>query len=247
MAHENISKVEKLLDFSNGTSIWRVHIDACREQDKNARVMPLEKFDRLTHNIAKDKRLESLPLVTPIVNEAGNKEFLIISGHHRIRGARAAGLEFVPVFSIDEELTRDQIRAKQLAHNALSGYDDHATLAEIYAEIEDINAKLESGIFDKDLDFEMPSVRADDLQLDFDYEILQVLFLPKYKEKFEEVLKRLENDAEVYLADKADFERMKNEMITISKSENIRNVSAIMAKMVDIVGEYYRSKNGENI
>lgn len=242
MAHENIKRVEKLLDLGNGISIWKVHLDAVREQDKNARVMPLEKFERLTANIAKDKRLESLPLVTPIINQGGNSEFLTISGHHRLRAARSAGMEFVYVMSLDKELSHDQIRAKQLAHNSLSGYDDPIILQELYSEIEDINAKLESGIFDSDLNVEMPSIPADDLKFDFDYELLQILFLPKQKEEFEEILKLMETDAEIYLADKADFERMKEQMIKISKNENIRNTSAIMAKMVDIVEEHYKNK-----
>lgn len=204
--------------------------------------MPLEKFERLTENISKDKRLESLPLVTPIINQGGNSEFLVISGHHRLRSARAAGLEFVHVLSIDGELNHDQIRAKQLAHNSLSGFDDPVLLAEMYSEIGDITAKLESGIFNGDLRVEMPSIPVDDLKFDFDYEMLQILFLPKQKEKFEGILKLMENNAQIYLADRADFERMKEQMIKISKNENIRNTSSIMAKMVDIVEEYYKNK-----
>ena len=88
----------------------------------------------------------------------------------------------------------------------------------------------------------MPSIPVDDLKFDFDYEMLQILFLPKQKEKFEGILKLMENNAQIYLADRADFERMKEQMIKISKNENIRNTSSIMAKMVDIVEEYYKNK-----
>ena len=179
MAHENINKVERVLDLGNGMSIWKVHLDALREQDKNARVMPLEKFERLTANIGGDKRLESLPLVTPKKNQADNPEFLIISGHHRIRAARSAQMEFIYVLSIDEELTHSQIRAKQLAHNALAGYDNPEVLAELYNEIDDVSEKLASGVTDSDIELEAPTVSSDDIDVNFNFEIINILFLPK--------------------------------------------------------------------
>jgi len=239
MAHENIEKVEKMLDLGDGISIWKVHLDALREQDKNARVMSLEKFERLTSNIGKDKRLESLPLVTPVKNQADNNEFLIISGHHRVRAARAAGMQFIHVMSLDEELTHDQIRAKQLAHNALAGFDNPDVLAELYAEIEDVNEKLASGITDMDLEIEAPVMHADDIEVDFDFETLSILFMPKQATRFDEILSTIEPESKLYLADKADFERIKAQIQEISKRENVRNMSAIMARMLDIVEKYH--------
>jgi len=214
---------EKVLDMGNGMSIWKINVDLLREQNKNARVMSPDNFDRLAENIKKDKRLESLPLCVISRNEAGNEEFHILSGHHRTRAARAAGLREVFVMVIEEELSHDQIRAKQLAHNALSGYDDPLLLQELYSEITDIDAKIASGILNGELDFDMPSLQADDITFDFNYEMLQILFLPKQKEKFDEVVGLLERDAEVYLADKADFSRLRDVMVDISKRENIRN------------------------
>lgn len=231
---------EKVLDMGNGISIWKVNVDLLREQDKNARVMSPDKFDRLAENIKRDKRLESLPLCVILKNSAGNEEFHILSGHHRTRAARAAGLREVHVMVIEEELSHDQIRAKQLAHNALAGYDDPVLLQELYGEITDIEAKIASGILNGELDFEMPSLQADDITFDFDYEMLQILFLPKQKEKFDEVLNLLEKDAGVYVADKADFTRLRDAMVDVSKRENIRNASAIMARMIDIVEQHYR-------
>ena len=239
MAHENVSKVEKLLDLGNNISIWKVHLDALREQDKNARVMPLEKFERLASNIGKDKRLESLPLVTPVKNQGGNNEFLIISGHHRVRASRSAGLQFVHVMSIDEELTHDQIRAKQLAHNALAGFDNPEVLSELYKEIDDVNEKLASGITESDFNLDVPNFKSDDIEVNFDFEILNILFMPKQASRFDEVLSLLEPEAKLYLADKEDFERMKNQIQEISKRENVRNMSAIMSRMLDICEQYH--------
>lgn len=231
--------------MGNGIAVWKVDVDLLREQDKNARVMSPDKFERMKGTIAEGGRLESLPLCVIQKNTAGNEEFHIISGHHRTRAARAAGLRKVFVMVIEEELTHDQIRAKQLAHNALTGYDDPVLLAELFSEIQSVEAKLESGIFDGDIDFELPSIQADDIVFDFDYEMLQILFLPKQKEKFDEVLNLLKKDAEVYLADKADFEKLRGVLAEMSGRENIRNVSALFAKMLDIVEAHYKQPNLE--
>ncbi len=237
MIHENRQKVEKLLDLENGISIWRVHLDALREQDKNARIMPLEKFERLTANMKKDSRLESLPLVTPVKN--GHNEFAIISGHHRTRAARAAGIQFIHVMSINDELTNDQIVSKQLAHNALDGYDNNEVLSELYNEIQDINEKIASGLSDMDVKIEAPSIGNDDIAVGFDFEFLNIMFIEKQSKHFDEVLSLIEPEAKLYLADYKDFDRVKNTIQEISKRDDIRNIAAIMARMLDIVEKYH--------
>ena len=104
---------EKIAELENGLSLWKVGIDMLREMDKNARVMESEKFELLKEIIEEDKRLESLPLVT--LKKDGRGEFLIISGHHRTRAARMAGLQQIHVLVDENELTLDQIKSKQLS------------------------------------------------------------------------------------------------------------------------------------
>jgi len=233
---KEIKKTEKLLDLGNGMAIWKVHLDALRERDKNARIMSKDTFERLSKNIENDKRLESLPLCT--FNKEREGEFLILSGHHRTRAARAAGLQTIYILVIEEELTKDEIVAKQLAHNALVGYDDQQILTELYAEINDVNARLESGLTDIDLQTDFPSVSTYDIGVSLDYEALYILFLPSQVQKLEEILGGLEPEARKYIADKADFERMKESALEISKRKNIRNIAAIMSVMLNIVEEY---------
>lgn len=242
MAHENELKKQRVAELWPGMGLWKVHIDVLKEQDKNARVMSPEKFDRLKENIKKDKRLESLPLAFIDNGRPEDEHFYILSGHHRTRAARSAGIEEVFVMVIEDGLTRDQVIAKQLAHNALNGYDDPMLLAELYQEMKDVNAKIESGISNAEIEMEFPAISSDDLTFDFDYELFNILFLPKQKEKFDDILGQLEPSAEVYIADKADFERMTELMRTLSKKENIRNTSALFARMLDIVGEHLKEK-----
>ena len=126
--------------------IWKVHPDVLREQDRNARVMDTKTFQRLTENIKNNKQLESLPYCHKTTSPGGSEEFSIISGHHRVRAARKAGFTEIFVLVDCKDLTSAQVKAKQVAHNALSGTDDEQVLAEIFASIDDLNAKIESGI-----------------------------------------------------------------------------------------------------
>ena len=251
MAHPNLEKKEKLVDLTfksedgkedlyKNLSIWRVHIDSLREQDKNARVMTPEKFERLTENIKLDKRLESLPYVMKFVNPAGSEEFQIISGHHRVRTARKAGLEEMVVLVEEGDLTRSQVVSKQLAHNALTGSDDQSILQELYLEIEDIEEKIRSGITDQEIKIDNVQVKVDDLMLDLEYENIHMLFLPKSFEKFEEMIDNLEEDSKVYIADKKEWEGFKDIMQKTSKQFDVRNVSAIMVKLVEVMKDYYK-------
>jgi len=243
MAHQNTPKSEKVAELWKGISLWKVHLDVLKERDVNARVMPLEKFELLVNNIKKDKRLESLPLVTPVSSdEFGNQEFLILSGHHRTRASRKAGVMEIFVLSVDDPLSMDEIIAKQLAHNALSGYDNPEVLAQLYNSIEDMNAKLSSGLSGLEIsNIELPSIKADEIKVEFDYEPIYILFLPKQIDYLDKIFSSLEEEAKVYLADKAEFERFKNVALEISKRNNIRNVASIMLKMLEITENYLKA------
>ena len=92
---------ERLLGLNNGLAIYKVDVSEVREQDKNARVMDKNRFFRLVENIKKEQRLESLPFC--VKNPKRENEFLIISGHHRIRAFREAG--FSSLFILVDEKT----------------------------------------------------------------------------------------------------------------------------------------------
>ena len=79
---------EKIYDMGTGLIIAKVQLDKVREQDINARIMRKEMQDQLTANIKNRGQLESLPL---LVEKDGVLE--IISGHHRIKSARATGMK----------------------------------------------------------------------------------------------------------------------------------------------------------
>jgi hypothetical protein len=242
MAHPNLDIKEKLVDLPGTTlSIWKVHPDVLREQDRNARVMDTKTFQRLTENIKGNKQLESLPYCHKTVSPGGSDEFSIISGHHRIRAARKAGLTEVFVLVDDKEMTRAQVTAKQLAHNALSGTDDEQVLAELFASIDDVNAKLEAGIFNLNLQVKDFDVKADDLKFDFAYEQMVILFLrPEYQDfnaLLAELDDELKNSTAIGICAYDQFDGYRDIIRDVSKCFNVRNIAAVMARIVAIVRE----------
>lgn len=234
MALPNLQKFEKLVDIGSGLAIYKIHIDAFREQESNARIMSKDTFDRLKANIAKDSRLESLPFVTIKNNQAGNDEFLIISGHHRIRAARMAELEYIHALVNETELTDDQIKSKVLSHNSLNGFDDPQILKKIYDEINDIEMKLASGLLSSDILDKSMSVKVDDISIPFEYELVSILFLKQHAEHFDKIMDKIAI-SKIHLADKADFDRFADTITNVSEKYEVRNLASIFVTIMDIV------------
>ena len=224
----------KLVSLGDGISIWRVHVDHLREQTKNARFMSARKFDRLSETIAKDQRLESLPLCSPLSGKDNDGcHFEIISGHHRTRAARSAGVGTIVIMSFDDQQSPDKIKAAQLAHNSIAGEDDAQILSEIYNEILDIEARLESAITNEDMDFVMSDVKVDEISLQCDWEILNIVFLPKQADEFDELIEIIMKDPcrGVYAENVAAFEDFAECLRVISGDANTRNMGGIMTML----------------
>ena len=232
---------EKLIELEKGLSIWKIGIDALREQDKNARYMSPQKFNRLQDTIKKDKRLESLPFVMP--NPDRENEFLIISGAHRTRAARMAGRPYVYSLVDESNLKRDYMKSKQLAHNALQGQDDLQLLAEIYESIEDVQARIETVLSADDLLKDMQSIDIDELAWRFDTQHVSLLFTKKGFKDFETALVKIEKSDKAFLADFEYFEELVKTARKVSKRDDIRNMTGIIVKMCQIVNKYYEEKD----
>jgi uncharacterized ParB-like nuclease family protein len=239
MARDDIPASERLLELGGGMAIYRVHLDRMRERDVNARVMDDSKFRRLVENIKEVGEFESLPLLRKV---QGQDAFDIISGHHRTRAARTAGLMTVPCLVIERELTDDEVTAKQLAHNALAGHDDADLLRELYNSMSDINARLHSGLTEMELKQPEVAVPTDALDFEFDFEPIYILFMASGNQRFMEALDRLEKDVPVLAADKADFDAYVKMVNQVSKREDIRNIAGIMGKIIGIVNAHYKAQ-----
>lgn len=166
--------VQFVADLGQGIFVAKVPIEMFREQDINARIMEDAKFKQLVNNIKKRGTLESLPLCTYT-----SRGIEIISGHHRIKAARTAGLKTAPTLLDMSELNRSQIAAKQLAHNAICGVDDQNTLREIAKLITDVDDMLESAIDESIFKEQMQEIeRLATPSVDIDWKTVQFTFLP---------------------------------------------------------------------
>jgi len=240
MSKTDIPEPERLLELTPGMAIWRVHLDSLREADVNAQVMSEDKFNQLAQNMKAEGALESLPLV--LLTSRKPPEFLIISGHHRARSARVAGIMEIFVIVIERELSDDEITAKQLAHNALSGFSNPELLKKLYESIEDVNQRMASGLTELDVAMDIPSINVDDLDVEFEFEPIYIMFMKSGSERFEQLIDRLVPEAKKYVADVDDFKHFVATVHKISRYEDIRNIAGVMSLMMDIVDVYYEQR-----
>ena len=223
---------EKLADLGHNLELWRVHIDELHEQEKNARVMDPKTFDRLTSNIARGGRLEQLPFCA-----LRDGEIEVVSGHHRIRAARAAEVMEVFVIVDTSGLSRSEVVAKQLAHNAIAGTDDPSMLRELFAEIATVEDMIESHIDPTLLQVPEPQPLTD-VKAILDWHLVSLLFLPASLEDFQLVLDRLSGDERLIgLCDVDVLPRFREAVHRVVKVHDIRAIGAVVAKMCDIVLE----------
>lgn len=231
--------LEVHLDLGNGLYVCRAHIDSLIEQDKNARVMTPMAFKQLSANIEHRGTLESLPLCAET-----DRGFEIVSGHHRIRSARAADVFCIHIILDRSGLTRDQIIAKQLAHNSIGGVDNQQVLKELYDSIQDAEARLEAFLDPVDFEQKFDNVQIGDIETDIQFKQISFLFLAHQLDAFDEVVSEIDTDtAMIGIADLKQYEKAKEAIQRVREVDDIRAVGMIISKMCDIVMEYYNERD----
>jgi len=219
--------------------LWRVNIDQLREQDINAQCMSPEMQERLTSNIAKEQRLESVPFV--LKREDG--KFDIISGHHRYRAARNAGLKEIIVLAETRPLDRSRVVSKQVAHNRLVGTSDPQVLKKLCEEMVRPEDLLEAFINKSDLEIKYQPVPIDDIIIKYDWKILVLSFLPSQLNDIKSLCDAIPpKTAMVGACDIKIFDEFRETLLALGKAEDIRNLGTAVAKMVEITKEYLAGK-----
>ena len=211
---------EKIYDMGTGLIIAKVQLDKVREQDINARIMKKEMQDQLTANIKNRGQLESLPL---LAEKDGVLE--IVSGHHRIKSARAAGMKEIIAIIDVSGLSRSKIASKQLAHNAISGFDDPSVLREICKMLDDVELEQYNKLLS-------PEVH-------FDFKNVTFSFLPHQVKDMDALVKNLESSAPEIIG-VAAYEQCKQFVETLAKYQkfsDIRNVGAAIHSMIESVNQ----------
>jgi hypothetical protein len=177
-----------------------------REQDINANVMPVGMFNALVANIRKNAAMESIPLCATRIETPDKIE--VVSGHHRVRGANAAGIEFGVVL-LYRGLTDSEIKAKQLSHNAIQGQSDPDIVREIFSRIVDIDAKVESYIDPDTLQAPTEPVRFEQIDVDplADAKTVTLVFMPVQLRDFTTAMNLLKTEPDtIYLANRDAFD-----------------------------------------
>jgi len=217
VAEEQKAKYEIIYDMGTELYIAKVQLAELKEQDINARIMKNEMQDQLTANIKNRGQLESLPLIALM-----GEKLEIISGHHRVKSAREAGLKEIIVILDKSGLTRSKAASKQLAHNAISGFDDESTLREIVKLMDNVDDMMESYI-----------------GKEFDFKTIAFAFLPNQIRDLDALMKNL-NGSCAEIIGVAAYEQCEKFVETLDKYQqftDIRNVGAAVHSMIDAANE----------
>ena len=230
-AAENKVWYDVVADMGHGLVIAKVRLADIREQDINARIMKNETQKQLTDNIKKRGQLESLPFCALI-----DDRIELISGHHRIRSAKDSGViqEIFVILDISG-LRRSQVAAKQLAHNAINGYDDQSTLREIAKMIDDVDDMMESYI-GKDVLGE-PMAELERLiapKVEYDWRNVTFTFLPHQINDLDKLVSVIQSTSPDVIG-VSPIEEHKPFMEAIAKFQsfaNVKNTGAAIHAMV---------------
>lgn len=227
---------ERLLDLGAGLAIWRVHVDDLHEQPLNAQAMTPAMFARLKATIERDGRLESLPFCALTSSDPVRIE--VVSGHHRSRGARAGEVFYVYCLVDETGLTPDQIKAKQLAHNAIAGESEAQLVQRIFESITDVDARLEA--FTEPPATTLAPVRLPRLDLDLGYRTIQMVFLPGQADAFDTAIEQIGQDEalvqdadQLYLVDLTLDERWRAACRRMGSEHGARAVTVQVSRLVD--------------
>lgn len=210
-----------------------VEISSLKEQDVNAQVMQPRHFERLTENIRQRGQVESLPYCHR-PNDEG--QVSIISGHHRVRAARAAGMTHIPVIIDTRPMRRSEIIAKQIAHNELHGSPDREILAQLVSMIDNVDDLLTTGLDEEQL----PTVEADTTVLqvphgEFNWRMVTLTFLPHQLASFKEALEIIDRSSDIVgVAPVELFEDFSRAAHEYGHAANIRNFSTVVATLTEI-------------
>jgi hypothetical protein len=237
---EHMAMVQAQLDainplvFGEGSKLGMryVRVAEVREQDINANVMPVGMFNALVANVRKNSAMESLPLCATRIETPDRIE--VVSGHHRMRAAATAGIEFVVVL-LYRGLSDSEIKAKQLAHNSIQGQSDPDIVREIFSRIVDLDAKVESYIDPDTLQAPTDPVRFEQIDVDplADAKTVTLVFLPTQARDFTTAMNLFKVDPDVvYLADRRAFDEFRE---TVNRARTDLEILAYPTAITELV------------
>lgn len=229
-----------MAELEDGIVLARVPSDLPKEQDINARTMEDDKFNQLVANIKKRGTLEQLPYCA--LTDRGVE---VVSGHHRMKAARIAGLDTVDVLLDRSGLTRSAIAAKQLAHNSIEGTDDPKVLKAIAALITDVDDMLETALDPELFDSAMnEAAQIPNFSVKFDFKTVQFTFLPEQLENLTELCDKVQKADFEGVCDDALFDGFAKAIAQTKKFADTRNISSTISVMTKAALEKFGGTEG---
>ena len=221
---------EDTLKLADDLTVEVLPINTLREQEINAQVMQPSQLKRLTQNIKRRGTLESLPFCHR--RDDGTVE--IISGHHRVRAARAAGLENIPVLVDSGKLTRSEITAKQIAHNQLSGDHDEHLLRLLVQQLDDPDDMLETGLSSEWLQSVLEAPAGMDLpSINLDWRLLSLAFLPKQLSDITDMLALIERETPIAVAPVEAYDEFCQVVREYGRVNSISSIPSTIAFLIE--------------
>lgn len=222
-------------------ALYYAELDELREQTVNPRSMPQKMLNQLIENVSSSGGLESAPLCVRV-----GDHIEIISGHHRVRAAREAGVKRLLVY-LYTELTVSQIKAKQLAHNTIAGRDDPEMVKRIWDEITDISARFEAFVDPRIFDDVPDRVKFTQIDVDLAEASRQVLilFLPVQQMDFDAAMSQIVPTVDldtVYLAGRDIYDEWRKALQRVREEVDIVSVPTAIAEMARLAMEVLDAK-----
>lgn len=228
-----LERVNKIFSEAGLLEIAVVNPNDCYGQKINARYFDQSTFTQLVENIKEEGALESTPLVYRHAKQ--DAKYMIISGHHRVDGAKQAGLGSILVLiaKVNPD-DKDSIVSKQLAHNALVGKDDKMILAELFNSITSTIKKIQTGLQD-----EISKINTTSLNFTIStFEQFTITGVPSdvklYDQTIQDIEKKLavKSDSTLILVDKDVFPDFEKHIRKVKKVKNIKNNATAFFEMV---------------
>ncbi len=213
--------------------VAKVRISDCDLLEKNARFMQVEQYRRLVDNIRRDGCLTSIPFA---VKQKGR--YTILSGNHRIKAAKDAGLEEVMLLYTEQKLNRAQQVAIQLSHNAIAGQDDMAILRELYDEINNVAWMEYSGLDDVLLGKMIPPELDPLSEKGLEYRIVSIMFLPEEVKRAEKLFQKvleLATGHKTWVNRRAEYDRLLDALTFAKAKAGVKNTATALGLMLDVV------------
>jgi hypothetical protein len=219
-----------------------VPISQCDLLEKNARFMRVEQYKRLVENIRRDGCLTSVPFAIRHAQPGGGDRYTILSGNHRVKAAKDAGLAEVMVLYSDRDLSHAQQVAIQLSHNAIAGQDDLAILRELYDEINDVALKEYSGLDDVVLGRMEPPELDPLSEKGLEYRIVSIAFLPEEVERADKLFAKIMEQAtgdRTWINRRADYDRMLDALTVAKEAAGVKNTATAFGLLLDLVENHF--------